>query len=343
MKYFLSTAASTSVIFVALASAAKGYVHGVVDHQHSLELRENGTRPPEKQKMIPPLVIDTFQNPIYNDLGFWHGAGENLSVKHAPGFVRLTPTDPDQNFHTQFDTHGCFSLWPYQNQFLHVVFEGTDRFSVSLNEHNTECNPRRSPFPGVTDTVEAARYVMRSASGSSSEDDTEEDADATSRRARQHSFNETQTHNLTRVAAPSEKGELYIPLSHFEIDQTRVVSVSFHGFYTREPLTLRRVEIVPTVPSPTEANDNFRMPGKLPSGRLILRCTRPGSFAFGIDDGQPQFAQEVMRILDRENVPVTFFVVGAGLKDPETNFTQVYREMLERGHQIALHSNTHPK
>lgn len=337
MKYLLSTAASTSIIAIALMSTANGYAHGAVDHQHWLELRENGINFPEKQKIIPPLVIDTFQHPLYNDLGFWHGAGENLAVEHGPGFMRLMPTDPDMNFHTQFDTHGCFSLWPYQNQFLHVVFEGSDRFSVSLNEHNAECNPRRSPFPGTTDTVEAARYVMRTVP--------EENADVAGRKGKKHSSKKG-GHNQddhAQPAAPSGKAELYIPLSHFHIDQTKVISVSFHGFYTRESLTLHRVEIVPTVPSPSAENNYFRMPGKLPSGRLILRCTRPDSFAFGIDDGQPQFAQEVMRILDRENVQVTFFVVGAGLRDPEANFTEVYREMLRRGHQIALHSNTHPK
>ena len=142
---------------------------------------------------------------------------------------------------------------------------------------------------------------------------------------------------------PFSRAELYIPLSHFHIDHNRVVSVSFHGFYTGEPVTLYRVEIVPVVPSPSPENQYFTIPSKLPSGRLVFRCQRPGSFAFGIDDGQPELAQEVMQILDNEDVRVTFFVVGAGLRDPETNFTQVYREMLQKGHQIALHSNTHPK
>lgn len=82
---------------------------------------------------------------------------------------------------------------------------------------------------------------------------------------------------------------------------------------------------------------------KIDNGRMVLRCSRPGSFAFGIDDGQPEFAQEVMRIVEEENVNVTFFVVGGGLRDQETNFSSVYREMLKRGHQIALHSDSHPK
>ncbi|KAJ5624382.1 Glycoside hydrolase/deacetylase beta/alpha-barrel [Penicillium lagena] len=334
-----------SVLAVVLfLSAATGLVHQLVEHNHWNELRDGIHKSPQKQKAIPPLVIDTFQSPTHNDLGFWHGSGENLTVEHSPGFVRFTPTDPDQNFHTQFDTHGCFSLWPWQNQFLHVVFEGTDKFSVSLNEHNAECNPRRRPFPGVPDTVEAARYVMRTIV--SGDGEPSQSRNSTTQRGKSHSpaWNKSRKNDgHTRVPGPYSKTELYIPLSHFHIEQNRVMSVSFHGFYTQEPITLHRVEIVPMVPSPSPENEYFRIPSKLPSGRLVFRCSRPGSFAFGIDDGQPQLAQEVMQILDREDVRVTFFVVGAGLRDPETNFTQVYREMLQKGHQIALHSNTHPK
>jgi hypothetical protein len=142
---------------------------------------------------------------------------------------------------------------------------------------------------------------------------------------------------------PLGRRDLYVPLTHFEVDFNRVVSISFHGFYTEEPITLYRIEIVAAVPEPSPDNGHFRLPGKLPSGRLVLRCSRPNSFAFGIDDGQPQFSQRVMRILDEEGVRVTFFVVGAGLRDPSTNFTTFYKEMLKKGHQIALHSNTHPK
>lgn len=328
MKYVLS-AKTMSVLVVALfLSTATGLVHQLVEHNHWNELRDGNHKFPPKQKAMPPLIIDTFQYPTQNDLGFWHGSGENLTVEHSPGFVRFTPTDPDQNFHTQFDTHGCFSLWPWENQFLHVVFEGTDKFSVSLNEHNAECDPRRRPFPGVPDTVEAVRYVMRTAV--SEDGEPSQRSNSTTRQGKPHS--------------PAwSKTELYIPLSHFHIAQNRVVSVSFHGFYTNESITLHRVEIVPMVPSPSPENEYFRIPSKLPNGRLVFRCSRPGSFAFGIDDGQPQLAQEVMKILDKEDVRVTFFVVGAGLRDPETNFTQVYREMLQKGHQIALHSNTHPK
>jgi hypothetical protein len=343
-----------------------------LEHNHWNELRglklnnsQNPSAPQntnfsQNQKSNLPIVIDTFQNPSRNDLGFWHGSGENLSLQHGPGFIRLFPTDPDQNFHTQFDSNLCYSLIPWYNEFLHVIFEGTDQYSVSLNQHNDECNPHRSPFPSVADSVQAERYVIHPSSEISGGDgdwdeddewdddwDSDDDVDTDTRDKKRRMHGRTRgsqrKYSSARVRIPPGRRELYIPLTHFEIDFNRVVSVSFHGFFTQEPITLHRVEIVPSVPAPTPDNGHFRLPGKLPSGRLVLRCSRPNSFAFGIDDGQPQFSQRVMRILEEENVRVTFFVVGAGLRDRSSNFTAFYKEMLKRGHQIALHSNTHPK
>ncbi|KAJ5548887.1 hypothetical protein N7513_006121 [Penicillium frequentans] len=332
---------------------------------------------PKNQIPMPSLVIDTFQTAIHNDLGFWHGASEDLPMYQEPGFVRLEPTDPDQNFHTQFNIHGCFSLIPWQNQFLHVVFEGTEEFTVSLNEHNIDCEPLRAPFPGVPDGVQASRYVMRTQVGSGSgsfdanngaNSDTPSLSTTRERKLWRKAYranngscvedgddndgndygngnggNDDNDDDADQGPASTEKTELFIPLSHFRINHNRVVSISFTGFYTNVSLILRRIEFVSTVPPPSAENNGFLIPEKEPSGTLVLRCSRPNSFAFGIDDGQPSFAQDVMRILDEEGIRATFFVVGAGLTDQSTNFTNFYREMMGKGHQVALHSNTHPK
>ncbi|OQD83304.1 hypothetical protein PENANT_c017G01422 [Penicillium antarcticum] len=345
-------------IILSLILAATALYQEPVNHGHWNELRDT-LNSSYKQKTGPPLVIDTFQNPTHNDLGFWHGSGENLSVQHGPGFIRLLPRDPDQNFHTQFDCNTCYSLMPWYNDFLHVVFEGTDQFSVSLNQHNDECNPQRSPFPSVADTIQAERYVVHPASERSRDGDWDEKDDddyddnddmdldtpgnQNDKHGRHHQNGRRRKHAKPSARIPLGRRDLYVPLNHFEIDFDRVVSVSFHGFFTEEPMSLHRVEIVSDVPQPSQENGHFRLPGKLPSGRLVLRCSRPNSFAFGIDDGQPRFSQRLMRILDEEGVRVTFFVVGAGLRDRSTNFTAFYKEMLKKGHQIALHSNTHPK
>ncbi|RAH42378.1 polysaccharide deacetylase family protein [Aspergillus brunneoviolaceus CBS 621.78] len=244
----------------------------------------------------PPnsILIDTFQHQDINALGHWHGALEGLTVHHGNGFVRLFPSDPDHSYHTQLSASSCYDLRSQQpTHALHVVFGGTTKFSIFVNQHNAACDFTRNPFPQTSDVVEAARYARGN--------------------------------------------DIYIPLAHFHIDQSRAVSVSFGGFWSLESLTLYRVEIVPAIPV------GFPVPHRVNNGRLMLTCSRPDSFAFGIDDGQPRFAQEVMRILEEERVLVTFFVVGLGLRDRETNFSNVYREMIKRGHQIALHSDTHRK
>ncbi|KAJ5632817.1 hypothetical protein N7490_009156 [Penicillium lividum] len=341
------------LLTLVLLQPATSRFHAYVDPPNWLE--------PSPQVLMSSLVIDTFQNPTHNDLGFWHGSGEDLSVYHEPGYVRLNPTDPDQNFHTQFNIHGCFSLIPWQNQFLHVLFEGTEEFTVSLNEHNVECEPLRSPFPGVPDSVQASRYVMRTqAWPGESNPDTDGGTSGTTRKHRRWSRKPMHRANNESCVEDGDEGdgngsdedqgpaspertELFIPLSHFRINHNRVVSVSFSGFYTDVPLVLRRVEFVSTIPPPSPENNHFLIPEKAPTGTVVLRCSRPNSFAFGIDDGQPQYAQKVMQILDEEDVRATFFVVGAGLTDSTTNFTNFYREMMGKGHQVALHSNAHPK
>ncbi|KAF3482265.1 uncharacterized protein GIQ15_05024 [Arthroderma uncinatum] len=112
-------------------------------------------------------------------------------------------------------------------------------------------------------------------------------------------------------------GDIYVPLSHFNIDLARANSIGFHGFYTKEEVTLFKVEVVSSPPN------TLGTPSKLPTGTLALKCKRPNSFAFGIDDGQPQYAQEVMNMLAEEDILVTFFTVGNGLLDETANFTNV--------------------
>jgi len=146
-----------------------------------------------------------------------------------------------------------------------------------------------------------------------------------------------ETWDSLEAARYSSDSDIYIPMSHFHINRTRSIGFAFKGFYKSDPLTLTKVEIVPTVPS------GVKIPAKLPSGQLLFACKRPNSFAFAIDDGSPEYAQEVLKIIKEEDIKVTFFTVGAPLLDSSTNLSNVYNEMLSAGHQIALHSYTHPK
>ncbi|KAL2137245.1 hypothetical protein VTI74DRAFT_6456 [Chaetomium olivicolor] len=131
--------------------------------------------------------------------------------------------------------------------------------------------------------------------------------------------------------------DIYMPLNHFNVNLTRAIGFSLKGFYTTEPTTLSKIEIVSSLPR------GFAVPHKLASGRLIFSCTRPNSFAFAIDDGDPKHAKRVAEIIKQADIPVTFFTVGLPLLDPTNGLAALYKDMAARGHQIALHSYTHPK
>lgn len=239
-----------------------------------------------------PLVIDTFQRFGWNDLDAWHGVDEGMPAEYGPGYLKLSPSDADMNFNTQVSLT-CRDITEYKDMYLHVVFSGTDKFTISFSQNNELCDPQKSPYPETWDSVEVSRYARGQ--------------------------------------------DIYIPISHFDIDLTRAASIAFHGFYTAEELQLFKVEITPFMP------EDLQIPDKLPSGNLVLKCKRPNSFAFGIDDGKPEYAQEVMDMLEEENIHVTFFTMGNGLVDEYSNFTEVYQEMLRRGHQVGLHSWSHPR
>jgi peptidoglycan/xylan/chitin deacetylase (PgdA/CDA1 family) len=134
----------------------------------------------------------------------------------------------------------------------------------------------------------------------------------------------------------SAKTDLYVPISHFNIDRTKSIGFALKGFYTSTSTVFSKIEIVKTVPS------GFLVPSRLSTAPLIFACTRPNSFAFAIDDGDPQYAQRVVSTVAAAGIHVTFFTVGAALLDQSTNLTNVYKGMLAAGHQVAYHSYTHP-
>ncbi|KAL0633085.1 hypothetical protein Q9L58_008041 [Maublancomyces gigas] len=131
--------------------------------------------------------------------------------------------------------------------------------------------------------------------------------------------------------------DIYVPISHFGIVKARAVGFAFKGFTSTTSTVITKVEIVGTVPA------GRNIASKLPTAPLVFACTRPNSLAFAIDDGSPEYAQEVMKIIREENIKVTFFTVGVALRDSSNNLTNVYKDMLNQGHQVAYHSYTHPK
>ncbi|KAI0150734.1 hypothetical protein GGR57DRAFT_514020 [Xylariaceae sp. FL1272] len=144
------------------------------------------------------------------------------------------------------------------------------------------------------------------------------------------------TWDSLEAARYATASDIYIPMTHFNVDRTKSIGFSVKGFYTQDSTTFSKIEIVPSIPK------GFTIPVKLPSGTFVTACKRPNSFAFAIDDGDPAFAQQVMRTVEENNIKVTFFTVGLPLLDSTTNLSAVYKDMESRGHQIALHSYTHP-
>jgi peptidoglycan/xylan/chitin deacetylase (PgdA/CDA1 family) len=238
------------------------------------------------------LVVDKFANANSNNLGFWHGGDEGMTLQYANNRLTITSGDADYSYYTQVSA-SCSDFRKYQGSYLHIAYSGSTSFTVALQQHNSACNPEIAPYPETWDSAEASRYA--------------------------------------------KNGHIYIPMNHFNVNLQRVIGIAIKGFYSNAPVTLSTIEIVPSVPAGTI------IPNKLETGDLVFACKRPNSFAFAIDDGSPEFAQDVLKIIREENIKVTFFTVGAPLLDESTNLTNVYREMQAQGHQVALHSFTHPK
>ncbi|TGJ78692.1 hypothetical protein E0Z10_g10063, partial [Xylaria hypoxylon] len=238
------------------------------------------------------LVIDAFGNKNTNALGQWHGTeDEGLTITYGSNKMTLKTADADLGWFTQVaDT--CRDMTAFDGSYLHIAYTGSNKFTVSLQQHNEKCNNDVQPYPATWDSLEATRYATAT--------------------------------------------DIYIPMNHFNIDRSKVIGVALKGFYSTAATVFSKIEVVSTVPSA------FKVPVKLPSGNFVFACKRPNSFAFAIDDGDPAFAQQVMRVIDDAGFKATFFTVGAPLLDPSTNLSNVYREMESKGHQIALHSYTHP-
>ncbi|KAI5923577.1 hypothetical protein F4810DRAFT_199635 [Camillea tinctor] len=237
------------------------------------------------------LVIDRFRDEDTNELEEWHGADEGMTLTFRRNTMTLQTNDSDLTWVTQV-AETCRDMTEFDGSYLHIAYSGSNKFTVSLQQHNEECNNDIMPYPETWDSLEAARY--------------------------------------------STGSDIYIPMNHFNVDRTRIIGFAFKGFYTTEATVFSKVEIVSSVPA------GVTVPEKLPSGTFVFACKRPNSFAFAIDDGDPQFAPEVMRTIEEANITVTFFTVGAPLRDPSTNLSAIYNDMARKGHQIALHSYTHP-
>lgn len=139
----------------------------------------------------------------------------------------------------------------------------------------------------------------------------------------------------------TDGGDMYIPLSHFRVNLERVNGIALENWYTNDTTQVSKIEVIPSHTVPTAV----KKVKELDTGTLHVGCKNPNHIVFGIDDGSPEYLQETLKIIKEEKIPITFFVQGAALNLPEGdgNFTAAYREMIEAGHQIGLHTMSHPR
>jgi peptidoglycan/xylan/chitin deacetylase (PgdA/CDA1 family) len=73
---------------------------------------------------------------------------------------------------------------------------------------------------------------------------------------------------------------------------------------------------------------------------FITKCAKPGFVALTFDDGPSPFTPKLLGYLKKSSIRATFFVLAKHIN--EKNGKEILKDTYEAGHQIALHSDTHP-
>ncbi|KAK3832328.1 MAG: hypothetical protein J3R72DRAFT_454162 [Linnemannia gamsii] len=125
---------------------------------------------------------------------------------------------------------------------------------------------------------------------------------------------------------------------------------------TAAPTAPARPSGVPTPPTPPLHNGTmvngtllpyYTLTGPKPApvtvaGRVYTNCVVPGTYSISYDDGPSAYTNQLLDILDREQVKVTFFVNGNNngcIYDPLVR--AAIRRAYNSGHQIASHTWSH--
>ena len=78
----------------------------------------------------------------------------------------------------------------------------------------------------------------------------------------------------------------------------------------------------------------------LRSGRLDARRMPAKTIALTFDDGpDPIWTPKVLDVLSRHHVPATFFVLGSQV----SRYPEITRRMVREGHELGIHTFTHPE
>ncbi|KAF9435492.1 hypothetical protein BGZ76_006177 [Entomortierella beljakovae] len=93
----------------------------------------------------------------------------------------------------------------------------------------------------------------------------------------------------------------------------------------------------------------YNLQGEAPApvgvaGMVYTNCKVPNTFSISFDDGPSEWTHELLDLLDKENLKVTFFVNGNNqncIYNPTVQ--SVLKRAYQSGHQIASHTWSHPK
>ncbi|KAF9949800.1 Carbohydrate esterase 4 protein [Mortierella alpina] len=80
------------------------------------------------------------------------------------------------------------------------------------------------------------------------------------------------------------------------------------------------------------------------AGMVYTTCKTPNTFSISFDDGPSEWTHELLDLLDKENLKVTFFVNGNNqgcIYDPKVQ--SILKRAFQSGHQIASHTWSHPQ
>ncbi|KAF9279523.1 hypothetical protein BGZ68_007873 [Mortierella alpina] len=80
------------------------------------------------------------------------------------------------------------------------------------------------------------------------------------------------------------------------------------------------------------------------AGTVYTNCKTPNTYSISFDDGPSEWTHELLDLLDKENLKVTFFVNGNNdgcIYDPTVQ--SVLKRAFQSGHQIASHTWSHPQ
>ena len=268
------------------------------------------------QNPFATLQIDAFNDTKNNALGYFHGLSGETAIGDFddanPGNELIVSTDNIDG-----------------KPFIHMLSELTEiaSFVTSLGEGCVDFSSYRD------------QYIHIVYSGSSNFTVSLQQHNKACNES-QSPFPETyDSVQAARYVTPDQQ-HIYIPVSQFRVDITRVTGIAIENWCTRNQTIIYRIEMVQSAGVPVSVKSVARMS----TGTLWAGCVNPNHIAFGIDDGVPELMAHALQIIKDEEIPVTFFVQGSALllTGDNGNFTAAYREMISLGHQIGLHTKTHP-